>query len=247
MYMARTLGSHDANQVAHKGRRVLIGWISVANIGGGIDPFSSQSLPRDLSLSSDYELLQQFVPELQALRKPATYLSVPFENATQANSVLAASSPRTRQLEVVASFTFNVSSAPEDVFGVEVLASSSTPQSTKLFVDCNRQMVGWKNCKVGVDTTKQRGWSKPGPLLPTLSVDQAGLATVTVHAIVDGPIVEAIFNNGTAITLRAQPALETDTAVRIFGPAPHGRLEVWELMSSKSESVTKSEEVEIVL
>ena len=51
--MARTLGG-DANQVAVAGRKVLIGWI-----GGAVT--ASQSLARDLSLSSGYELLQQFV------------------------------------------------------------------------------------------------------------------------------------------------------------------------------------------
>ena len=62
--MARTLGS-DPNQVAVNGRRVLVGWI-----GGGTT--ASQSLARNLTLSPDYELLPQFVPELKMLRLPGT-------------------------------------------------------------------------------------------------------------------------------------------------------------------------------
>ena len=69
LFMARTLGSTNSNQVAVNGRRVMIGWISACCGGGCIDPFASQSLPRDLSLSPDYELLQTFVPELKVLRE----------------------------------------------------------------------------------------------------------------------------------------------------------------------------------
>ena len=48
--MARTLGA-DSDQVAKNGRRVLLGWV------GGTP--ASQSLARDLTLSAEYELLQQ--------------------------------------------------------------------------------------------------------------------------------------------------------------------------------------------
>lgn len=230
LFMARTLGSHDANQVAHNGRRVLIGWVSVTHGGSGVDPFASQSLPRDLSLSSNYELLQQFVPELQILRKPSTYLSIPFDNATQANFVLANSFPRSRQVEIVVNFTFNTSKPPAERFGVEVLVSQSTPQSTKLLVDCTG---GVQNCFVGLDTTMQRGRKVTGPSLPIVTTEQANVTSIYLHAIVDGPIVEAIFNNRTAMALMTQPALETDTGVRIFGPAPQGHLQTWELMGTE--------------
>ena len=43
----------------------MMGWTSSPQDGIGA---ASQSLARDLSLSSEYELLQQFVPELQGLR-----------------------------------------------------------------------------------------------------------------------------------------------------------------------------------
>ena len=65
MTMARTLGSNSPNQVAENGRRVLIGWLGSAYVG-------TQSLARDLSLSTTHELLQAFVPELQQLRVPGS-------------------------------------------------------------------------------------------------------------------------------------------------------------------------------
>ena len=63
--MCRTLGG-DANQVAVKGRRVMVCWMGGP---GGAEPRHSgwptqalQSLSREISLSSESELLQQFVP-----------------------------------------------------------------------------------------------------------------------------------------------------------------------------------------
>lgn len=84
----------------------------------------------------------------------------------------------------------------------------------------------------------------PGPLLPVPTTGE--MVNVHLHAIVDGPIVTAIFNNRTAVTSRAQPDLEADTAVRIFGPAPQGQLQTWELMGTKQEKLpvnTKSSEI----
>lgn len=86
--MARTLGA-DPNQVATNGRRVLIGWI-----GGFWGPVS-QSLVRGLSLSSDYELLQQFVPELKMLRLPGTERHTA-ATATTATTSAAAMAPHSR-------------------------------------------------------------------------------------------------------------------------------------------------------
>lgn len=62
--MARTFGS-DPNQVNVEGRRVIVGWI--------LSTPASQSLARDLSFAPDRTLLQQFVPELQQIRKTATH------------------------------------------------------------------------------------------------------------------------------------------------------------------------------
>jgi hypothetical protein len=104
--MARTLGG-NANQVAVPGRKVLLGWLGY---GGGKDT-AMQSLGRDLSLSKDYELLQQFVPELKMLRIPGSYTRSEFDGDQKDGrpvhqSLKVAGSPLA---EVVA--TFELSSA----------------------------------------------------------------------------------------------------------------------------------------
>lgn len=95
--MARTLGG-DANQVIGPGRKILLGWI------GGGSP-ASQSLPRELSLSKDYELLQRFVPELEQLRIE--------EDDDDDNGSL--------QIEILATFEWDKGHVPTQSFGVSVL------------------------------------------------------------------------------------------------------------------------------
>jgi len=211
--MARTLGS-DPNQVAVNGRRVLVGWI------GGTP--ASQSLARDLSLSEDYELLQQFVPELQVLRKPSTQQTLD-KNAVAKGSM---------QLEVVASFSFNVSHLPSAPFGVEVLRAKDGSKATRLQVDCSH---GISACVVGVNATGQGGHWSNGPLLPVVGSAVDGSVTVRLHAIVDHTIVEAIFNNRTAMVTYAKPHTATDTDVALFGTTVNGIeivdavVQTWEL------------------
>ena len=57
------------------------------------------SLPRDLSLSPSYELLQQFVPELKTLRQSHVTVS-------GVGSYTAPAKAASMQLEVVATFEF---------------------------------------------------------------------------------------------------------------------------------------------
>ena len=62
--MARTLSSQP-NQVAVAGRRIMTAWLDSGSV-------ALQALPRDLSLDpAGAGLLQQFSPELQALRLPS--------------------------------------------------------------------------------------------------------------------------------------------------------------------------------
>lgn len=216
--MARTLGS-DSNQVAPNGRRVLVGWI-----GGST---ASQSLARDLTLSQDYELLQQFVPELKVLRKTDTYSlhtdwNKPFEGSMQ--------------LEVVASFTFHTKKLPKEPFGVEILRASSGSNATRLQVDCSK---GVASCNVGVDAEAQGGQRGVGPLLPVIHAVKHGSVTVHLHAIVDHTIVEAIFNNRTAMVVYAVPQAGADTNVMLFGAdqsSVDARLETWELNTAGGSS-----------
>ena len=120
--MARTLGS-DPNQVAKNGRRVLVGWI------GGTP--ASQSLSRDLSLSENYELLQQFVPEYQMLRQSGTFEQTTTQETSAAEIVHSTGS---LQMEVVATFTFTAN--PKAPFGVSVLGGTA-----EAMVDCSNTTI----------------------------------------------------------------------------------------------------------
>lgn len=231
LFMARTLGS-ESNQVAVPGRRVMIGWISECHGGGCHDPFASQSLPRDLSLSSDYELLQQFVPELKVLRDEYRALSMS-GNPNNSSSGLNVPS---MQLEVVASFSFNVSSPPAAPFGVAVLGSQDGLNSTKLSVDCTRAEDG-SMCRVTVDDSNQTGRVHTGPLLPLIDQNQhpppTGMITITLHAYVDHGIVEVIWNNRTAIACTALAPNATWTMLQLFGPVPKNHMmETWSLKAA---------------
>jgi len=229
--MARTLGS-NSNQVAVSGRRVLVGWI------GGTP--ASQSLARDLSLSQDYELLQQFVPELQVLRQPSTYQVLDTSDLRHLNVPAVGS----MQLEVVASFTFNAKSPPTAPFGVEVLRAQDGSKATRLQVDCSQ---GLSKCVVGVNATAQgygqgygHGHSGYGPLLPVPDTSGDESITVRLHAIVDHTIVEAIFNNRTAMVVYSTPDAPTDTDIMLFGEPGKvlAKLETWALSEADTpESV----------
>jgi len=114
-------------QVNVAGRRVLLGWI-----GGGT--LGAQSLARDLTLSQSRELLQEFVPELKALRTDAGTTGL--------------------QTEVVASFTFDPSSPPQDIFGVDVACGSADGDAcARIYANCTSWVGDQPICDVGVDAT----------------------------------------------------------------------------------------------
>ena len=199
--MARTLGS-DPNQVALKGRRVLLGWI-----GGGAP--ASQSLARDLSLSADYELLQAFVPELKILRKSDTHTAHMFDGDAAAGTEREPAAVHvvgSQQLEVVATFSWTTEAPAQ--FGVSVLGGAAN-----LTVNCAKQP-----CQGQVN-------GRGGPLMPL------GLKTVTLHAIVDHSIIEAIYNNRTAMVVYANPPSADSKSVALFGVGSGitGSLQTWEL------------------
>ena len=177
--MARTLGS-DSNQVAKNGRRVLIGWI------GGTP--ASQSLARELTLSSTHEMLQQFVPELKSLRKNGRGTNV------------------SAQVELVATFI-----APTGKSGIHIMCDTISCGSI-ISIDCSENVMqgDFKECMVGVgDTT--------APLL--LQKEGKVVSDVSVHAIVDGEIIEVIFNNRTAMVVYQSAPRSLMTGVSIFAPA----------------------------
>eukprot|EP00658_Telonema_sp_P-2_P004396 TRINITY_DN11645_c0_g1_i15.p1 TRINITY_DN11645_c0_g1~~TRINITY_DN11645_c0_g1_i15.p1 ORF type:complete len:585 (+),score=135.33 TRINITY_DN11645_c0_g1_i15:101-1855(+) len=182
--MARTLGS-DPNQVAKNGRKVLVGWI-----GGAV---GSQSLGRDLSLSPEYELVQQFVPELQSLRQPG---SLEHQRVTASErSQVVVHSAGSLQLEILATFSWSV--LPVEPFGITLLGGVAN-----ITIDCtkNRQE---SPCMV---TTPSEG-----PVLPI------GTSKVVVHAILDHEILETIVNNRTGmVTYHTDIPSANSTGVNLF-------------------------------
>jgi hypothetical protein len=201
MTMARTLGA-ASNQVVPNGRRVLIGWANGP-------PETSQSLARDLSLSPSYELLQQFVPELQTLRIAPPLLH---------SSTIGQALPGALQLELVASFTYDPAAPPAEPFGVLVLQSADWSKATSLFVDCSSASAASSaaaapSCTCGIDASAQSGRRVAAPLM----FPPGGAGHVHLHAILDGAIIEIIVNNRTAMTIFAHPTDANATGAMLFG------------------------------
>ena len=204
--MARTLGS-DPNQVAKNGRRVLVGWI------GGTP--ASQSLSRDLTLSAEYELLQQFVPEYESLRMPGTYEATDVGAAEMVAAEIVHSTG-SLQMEIVATFTFTAN--PKAVFGVSVLGGTA-----EAVVDCSNTTIQNKGrnpggCMIGVadqpkvSSQSLSGRVSAGPVLPVAS------KTIRMHIIVDHEILETIVNNRTAmVTYHKSIPSAASTAVTLIG------------------------------
>lgn len=208
--MARTLGS-DPNQVAKNGRRVLVGWIQ--DDPRDQDVAASQSLARDLTLSAGYELLQQFVPELQMLRQPTTFEQTAVA-AGDGSSSVTTHSAGSMQLEIVATFTFTT--MPTAPFGITALGGAA-----EIMVDCaNKTIRNMGEAPAGcmVDANIQYNSNKavpgpqPGPVLPI------GTKLVKMHIIVDHEIIESIINNRTAIvSYHKNIPSATSTAVTVVG------------------------------
>ena len=220
--MARTLGG-DPNQVAVKGRKVLVGWLGYA---GGKD-IAMQSLGRDLTLSKDYELLQQFVPELKMLRIVSSYTHHTVDGDQNDSTGRAArkevSVPGSALMEVVASFELSakyferssrdkaavppsnatlMETAP--AFGVTVLGGGATGEYTvTLAMTTKSATVRGK----GIPRAPAGGIT--GPLWGISS-------TVTLHAIIDKGVIEVIFNNRTAIATNTKLESPNATEISLF-------------------------------
>lgn len=178
--MARTLGS-DPNQVAVEGRRTVVAWVSAA--------FTSQSLLQDITLGSDNQLRQTFVPELQMLRSGS-----PVAVGTGTPSV-----PTTLQFELLASVKKGSSPA-----GVDVLISADGKSRASVLVDFDKELVI-------VDATKAGNSDvRAGPLLGSTDA-------VTIHAYIDHSIIAVIFNNRTSLTVSVKPAAEDADGIATVG------------------------------
>jgi hypothetical protein len=71
---------------------------------------------------------------------------------------------------------------------------------------------------------------KGGPLMPLQ------LKSVSVHAIVDGSIIEVIYNNRTAMVVYATPPSADAKAVSLFGTGAgvKGTIETWSLKQANN-------------
>ena len=152
-----------------------------------LDPYKTilnmQGLPRDLSLSSETELLQQFVPELKRLRlgPPITIHSVaaaaavepltrlpPGSYSTGSNgsggggdssrALVAAVDSMGPRVEITCTFTIAAGHLPGRPFGISVLRRPGGSERTDLAVDMARGYVM-------IDGTKQHTAVRAGPIL----------------------------------------------------------------------------------
>jgi hypothetical protein len=208
--MCRTLGSEGGNQVARLGRRVVVCWLGLANsyTEEHLDPFKTilnmQGLPRDISLSPETELLQQFVPELKRLRQGAPTTATKMTRS--GDSLLGAMGPR---LEITCAFSVAAGHTPSR-FGISVLRSPDGAEHTDLVVDRARGYVL-------IDGTKQHTAVRAGPFLPAAGNGSGGPTVVWMHAVIDACVVEVIWNNRTALTTQVVPSANTSTGIALFG------------------------------
>lgn len=105
------------------GRKIMSAWLDGGGEGGG----QANSLPRDLSLdASTGELLQQFSPELKALRTGSG----------------APAGLRSQQVEIIADFSVAAGADPQAEFGVAVLLSEDGADAQRVGVLLGPQLVG---------------------------------------------------------------------------------------------------------
>jgi len=197
--MARTLGSEDPNSVAKKGRRVAYGWV----MSLWRPSASAMSLGRDLSLNGDFEILQQFVPELKALRGAQSLTSVQSMDDKARVSTVSG-----QQLEIVADFKIpgGLESLPErSEFGIAVLGCPNSFERTTIGVNPQAKLFT-------VDATRQaNSFVQAGPLVPE------DTDSIHIHAYIDHSIMEVILNNRTAITSGAKPRAASCGQVWLYG------------------------------
>eukprot|EP00658_Telonema_sp_P-2_P025722 TRINITY_DN20361_c0_g1_i1.p1 TRINITY_DN20361_c0_g1~~TRINITY_DN20361_c0_g1_i1.p1 ORF type:complete len:447 (-),score=91.10 TRINITY_DN20361_c0_g1_i1:287-1627(-) len=202
--MARTLGSEDANQVTVPGRRTLIGWTGPADgaafkDAAGVLQGSAQALPRDLSLNSNRELLQRFVPELEMLRALHT-------TRTDTTQAVAGG----LRAEVVARIGSGGGS-------VTVLGDGTSQTKVEISLLPSKGLVTVNATSLGNTAVRA------GPL-PQL---QDNVSEWSVHAMIDHSIIEIIVSNMTALVVYAAPDASCPGLVALG--QPKGTLDVWTL------------------
>ena len=187
---------------------------------------ASQSLSRALSLSENYELLQEFVPEYNQLRQPATVEQTTITPEMTAAGEIVHSSGSLR-MELIATFTFTTH--PKAPFGLSMLGGMA-----EAVIDCSNTTVLNRGeapggCMIAVaDKSVAHSINASGPVLPI------GAETVTMHIIVDHEVVETIVNYCTAmVTYHTAIPSANHTAVTLVGAHPSngttGTVKSWSL------------------
>ncbi|KAL1498447.1 hypothetical protein AB1Y20_013772 [Prymnesium parvum] len=202
--MARALGSEQIDHVSVPGRRVLIGWTGPSPLAALGGEGSAQSLPRELSLSARRQLLQRFVPELQALRR-----------AHSAGGAAAAG----LQAEALAFFPAACGAA-RAACGLELLREGS--RKTVIALEAQRGLVT-------VDATAQGNARVRGGPLPPADETTGGWS---VHVIVDHCLIEVIVSNITAFVVYAAPSPNASEIALVGVEGMPASLDVWQLASA---------------
>ena len=235
--MARTWGVEGGNQVATpNGRHVLAGWMGNrvwlncppdSNTSKLCSGAASQSLSRDLTMSAQSELLQQFVPELQGLRivgskQEAHRMHIERRGSGTAAPVAAAAVAivgGSMQLEVVATFSF--AQNPTHSFGLSMLSGAANVTIGNCTAN-DATLGGRGGCMIWdvVGRLKAQNAAFPNasyspfaiPVLPAASKH------ISVHTIIDGVQIETIVNNRSAFAYSAwRKFAVADTEVALFG------------------------------
>jgi len=126
-------------------------------------------------------------------------------------------------LEVLATFDVCKHGTPP-LFGVDVLAAMDNSSAVSLLVNCSAPGKD-ADCHVQGDATRQGGRLTQGPLL--FGPGEKG--KVSMHAIIDGSIIELIVNNRTAMVAYAIPKSGQHKGVRLFGAGLSASMEYWTL------------------
>ena len=189
---------------------------------------ASQSLARDLSLSSGFELLQQFVPELKVLR---------IDGSQQTAKLPAAGGTQTLKgalyMEVVASFSWTTTTPKPFGFTFRSGAGNVT-------IDCtDKYQTGEAPCMVAV---RQETYScpianctTPPTVVVTMPVLPAGAKRVDIHSILDGEIVETIVNNRSAMVHYSVNPTAGETDVQLFAASDvEGSITTWEMRAANN-------------
>ncbi|GMI62737.1 hypothetical protein ScalyP_jg11185 [Parmales sp. scaly parma] len=132
--------------------------------------------------------------------------------------------------DAIPSFTSkNENEMEQGLFGVDV-ACSEDGRCARIFANCTNWVGEQPTCEVGVDATQLdvQGKSISGPLTFLGETVDGKKLELNMHAIVDGEVIEVIFNNRTAMVHYAQVIDEKSVSVELFGNVG-GKLESWEL------------------